>query len=182
MASDSPVKRCEVVDTTNARNVEPLRVDKGGGDIAAANDRNVRPAEIARVCARLGQAQQGCVKRAQLLDAGVSRHAISYALAKGALHLKHRGVYVVGHLALAAYANEAAALLACRAGSVISHRSAAWLWGLLDEQPGPVEVMMVGGWCRPKQGIRIHWVTAIDDRELRRRHGLPRHLPRQNGD
>jgi very-short-patch-repair endonuclease len=132
---------------------------------------------LAEACARLGRAQQGCVKHAQLLEAGASRHAIFHARTIGALHLKHRGVYVVGHLALAPFANEAAALLACREGAVISHRSAAWLWGLLDRVPDPVDVTVVGGWSRPKRGLRIHRVTALEPHDIRRRHGLPTTSP-----
>jgi very-short-patch-repair endonuclease len=56
---------------------------------------------------------------------------------------------------------------------VISHRSAAWLWGLADEAPPEVDVTVVGGWCRPQAGIRIHRTTTLDPRHIRRRHGLP---------
>jgi very-short-patch-repair endonuclease len=57
--------------------------------------------------------------------------------------------------------------------AVISHRSAAWLWGLVDSAPPQVDVTIVGGWCRPKDGIRVHRTTTLEDRDLRNRHGLP---------
>jgi very-short-patch-repair endonuclease len=39
--------------------------------------------------------------------------------------------------------------------------------------PHEVDVTLVGRQCRPKQAIRIHRIAAIDDRDIRRRHGLP---------
>ena len=110
--------------------------------------------------------------RAQLRAAGVSRHAISHAAKVGALHRVHRGVYIVGHLALAPFAKEAAALLACGDRAVISHRSAAHIWGLVDAPPQLVDVTVVGRRCRPKEGVRIHTLSRIDDRDVRHEEGL----------
>ena len=111
--------------------------------------------------------------RAQLLGAGVSRHVIDRQSKSGALHRRHRGVYVVGHLALAPHANEAAALLACGQRSLISHRSAAYLWGLSEHQPAVVDVTLVGRRCRPKDGVRLHNVSTLDPADIRNRAGLP---------
>ena len=126
-----------------------------------------------QVGARLGGAQRGAVKRAQLLAAGVSRHSVDRRAQSGDLHRKHRGVYIVGHLALAPRANEAAALLACGEGALLSHRSAAHVWSLLESVPDRVDVTLVGRRCRPKEGVRLHWVAEIDRRDVRRRDGLP---------
>jgi very-short-patch-repair endonuclease len=76
-------------------------------------------------------------------------------------------------LALAPLAEEAAALLACGNHSLLTHYSAAHLWGLLDEKPTVVDVSVVGRRCRPKKGVRVHKLSAIDDRHIRRRDGLP---------
>jgi very-short-patch-repair endonuclease len=120
----------------------------------------------------LATAQQGAVTHAQLIDAGVGPNVIKRLARNGMLHPIHRGVYIVGHLALAPYAPEAAALLACGDSAVISHRSAACLWGLIDRPTG-VDVTIVGGQRRPQAGMRIHRVKGLDDRDLRRRRGLP---------
>jgi len=80
---------------------------------------------------------------------------------------------MVGHLALAEHANEAAALLACGPGAVLSHRSAAHFWSLLDAPLDQVDVTLVGRRCRPKEGVRLRCVAAIDRRDVRRRDGLP---------
>jgi very-short-patch-repair endonuclease len=125
-----------------------------------------------RVCARVATEQEGVITHRQLLDAGIHTRAISRLAQAGALHRRHRGVYVVGHLALAAHATEVAALLACGEGALISHRSAAYLWGLLDVQQQRVEVTLVGRRCRAKDAIQIHHVAAIDDRDVRRKGAL----------
>jgi very-short-patch-repair endonuclease len=55
---------------------------------------------------------------------------------------------------------------------VISHRSAAYLWGLLEEPPTEVEVTLVGRRCRPKPTLTIRTVTHLDRRDVRQTHGI----------
>jgi very-short-patch-repair endonuclease len=81
-------------------------------------------------------------------------------------------VYAVGHPALALGAQEQAALLACGCGAVLSHASAAYLWGLLDSPPIAVDVTLVGRQLRPRAGITIHHSARLDERDQRRRDGL----------
>ena len=63
-------------------------------------------------------------------------------------------------------------MLACGKSSLISHRSAAFVWGLIKEAPAQVEVSVVGRECRSRKGINVHRIQAIDERELRRHEGL----------
>jgi very-short-patch-repair endonuclease len=112
------------------------------------------------------------VQRAQLLDSGVSRHTITTGIANGHLHRVHRGVYLVGHTALAPLAREQAALLACGDGAVVSHWSAAYVWGLTERCPDLVHVTLVGRRCRPKDGICVHTTARLDRRDIRRRRGI----------
>lgn len=126
-----------------------------------------------RVVGRLASRQRGVVKRAQLLAAGIGPGVVPRLIRTGVLRPIHRGVYIVGHLALAPHARETAAVMACGERSSISHRSAARMWGLLPDAPGEIDVTVVGSHCRPKQGVRLHRVVILDDRDLRRRHGLP---------
>jgi very-short-patch-repair endonuclease len=90
--------------------------------------------------ARLAQSQRGVVDRSQLLAAGLSPAAIETRLRHGRLHRLHRGVYAVGHTALAPLAREQAALLAGGPGAAVSHRSAAALWGFCESHEGPVDI------------------------------------------
>lgn len=174
MASAAPGKHDKPAPPAGGSRVHPPPPGKHDTHRDARRGSHVHPAGegISRVCARLGGAQQGVVTRRQLLSAGVSRHAIDHALSRGHLHPRHRGVYVVGHLALAQFAQEAAALLACGDGALISHRSAAYLWGLLPDRPARPVVTVVGHNCGCKPGISVHRVARIESRDHRRRHGL----------
>jgi hypothetical protein len=57
-------------------------------------------------------------------------------------------------------------------GSVLSHRSAAALWGLMPEKEGPVDVLVVGA-RRSMKGIRVHTTAALPTRDVQRRAGIP---------
>ena len=50
----------------------------------------------------------------------------------GRLHPLHRGVYAVGHPNLPLEGRFLAAVKACGPGAVLSHYSAAALWGFVD--------------------------------------------------
>ena len=138
----------------------------------AGGARDVRSGSPEATAGRLATSQEGTVKCRQLLDAGIGPSVIKRLARVGTLHRRHRGVYIVGHLALAPFADEAAALLACGDRAVISHRSALFLWGLGEPQPDQVDVTLMGGQRRPKAGIRIHR-ARLEPRDVRRRHSLP---------
>jgi very-short-patch-repair endonuclease len=89
-------------------------------------DKSGRDAAIARLAAN----QHGVVTAAQLVNAGLSRGRISERASAGRLHPLHRGVYAVGHRRLSDEARWMAAVLACGEGAVLSHTSAAQLWGI----------------------------------------------------
>jgi hypothetical protein len=91
----------------------------------AACDEIPAPARPGEVIARVATAQSGSITKQQLLRAGLESNAVDRRAESGALHRVHRGVYLVGHQALAPLARETAALPACGAGAVISHSSAA---------------------------------------------------------
>ncbi len=63
-------------------------------------------------------------------------------------------------------------MLACGAGSFVSHQSAAFVWGLRELPPPEVEVSVTRSGCRSKDGMRVHRVREIDRREVRRHEGL----------
>jgi very-short-patch-repair endonuclease len=77
--------------------------------------------------AALAGRQYGVVARGQL---GLGQDAIDHRCSSGRLFRVHRGVYAVGHLGLGQEARWLAAVLACGDGAVLSHRSAAALWGI----------------------------------------------------
>lgn len=93
-----------------------------------------------RALAETATCQGGTVSLDQLGEAGISPRSASRRNDKGSLHRIHRGVYVVGHRSISRAARLRAALLACGEGGVISHGTAAALWGLWDEWPALIDV------------------------------------------
>ena len=125
-----------------------------------------------RAIARLAARQHGVVTWDQLLRVGVSRGAIAHRLANGRLHRVHRGVYLVGHSVAPPLAAEAAAVLACPEGAVLSHQSAAKLWGLCAVAGEQIHVTVVGH-HRRHPSIRLHRTTCLESRDVVKRDGLP---------
>jgi hypothetical protein len=113
------------------------------------------------------------VSRAQLLEAGIDAKQIDRWLADGRLRLVHRGVYAVGHEAPTVRADYMAAVLACGAGAVLSHRAAAYVMRLLRGAPPPPEVTVptTAGLERP--GIRIHRVKRLNHLDTSTLDGIP---------
>jgi very-short-patch-repair endonuclease len=123
--------------------------------------------------ARLATRQHGVVSYAQLREAGLSGAGIARRAAAGRLHRVHRGVYAVGHTRLSREGWWVAALLACGPQAVLSHFSAAALWGLLGERRGSVEVTVRGTAGRKKRdGIAVHRSRSLAG-AVTRRHGIP---------
>src|SRR5690349_4723963 len=83
--------------------------------------------------------QWGVVTRQQLRALGLSDDEIDYRIAVGRLRLVHRGVYAVGHHRLQPEGIWLAAVYAGGQQAVLSHRSAARLWGILPWD-GEIEV------------------------------------------
>jgi len=121
----------------------------------------------------VASAQRGVVTRDQCLAAGLTRSAIRTRLAAGRLHVIHRGVYAVGRPSLEALGREWAAALYLNAHGVLSHASAAALWGLSAREPAEVTLTVVGRDVRSRPGLRVHRALELDRRDLRNRHGLP---------
>lgn len=122
--------------------------------------------------ARIAAGQRTLVRTDQLAACGLDKDAVAHRVASGWLHPVFHTVYSVGCGVLPPMALELAALLACGKSSLISHRSAAFVWGLIKEAPAQVEVSVVGRECRSRKGINVHRIQAIDERELRRHEGL----------
>lgn len=66
-----------------------------------------------------------------------------------------------------------AAVLACGAGAVLSHRSAAALWGLRASAASRIDVTEPGRRGRGRPGIVLHRVRSLADEDRARHHGIP---------
>lgn len=110
----------------------------------------------------LAAQQHGIVTRTQLLRAGVAPDAIDRRVRAKRLRALHRGVYGAGPLR-AAHEREMAAVLACGGGALVSHRSAARLWGLLADggDTAPVDVIVAKGDQGRRPGIRFHRIRTL---------------------
>ncbi len=89
------------------------------------------------------------------------------------LHPKFRGVYLVGHETPVPGAIEFAAVLACGAPALVSHRSAAALWGLLANAPSVVELTVPGRNCRNRDGLVVHRAHCLDATDRAHKRGIP---------
>jgi very-short-patch-repair endonuclease len=118
--------------------------------------------------AELATKQHGVVSRAQLLELGLGYRAIDHRIGDGRLHVIHRGVYAVGHRRLTREGGWMAAVLAGGPGAVLSHRSAAALWGV--RRSGHLE-MITPRRCR-HPGIRAYRIVLPSD-EVTVEQGIP---------
>ncbi len=125
-----------------------------------------------RALARLAVAQHGVVTVGQLRAVGLDKNAIAYRRRIGRLHLLYRGVYAVGHPRVAWEGRQLAAVLAYGPEAVLSHRSAAAAWGLLDRRSGPIDVI-VPRQVRPRPGIRAHVTRGLPPPDRTRNAGIP---------
>ena len=115
------------------------------------------------IVARLAARQHGIVRVDQLYAAGLDKHTVARRVAAGWLHRLYPRVYAVGHLALTPRSRQLAAVFAYWPGALLSHRSAAALWGVLRNAPR-IEVTAPRA-CRPREGIVLHRSRVIDDED-----------------
>lgn len=121
---------------------------------ARQSNRRGQLAERERYLAALARRQHSVISRRQLIAAGLGVRTIRRRVEAGRLHLLHRGVYVFGDRSVDRRGRWLAAVLACGEGALLSHRSAAALWGLMRPRGGPIEVSAPAG--RVRRGIAIH--------------------------
>jgi very-short-patch-repair endonuclease len=109
------------------------------------------------VIAALAERQHGVVSRAQLLRAGIKWYTIDHLIKTGQLKPVHRGVYRVGPVISTAM-REMAAVLAFDGAAVVSHGSAAALWGHAPPRPAAeaVDVIVYRRGGSRRSGIRVH--------------------------
>lgn len=123
---------------------------------------------------RLVRRQHGVIARWQLVELGFSRRAIEHRLATARLHPVRLGVYAVGRPALTREGEWMAAVLACGRGAVLSHESAAALWGVQTDHPGQVIEVSVPEDRRPRQqGVRVHRRASLQASGVAIRKSIP---------
>jgi len=109
----------------------------------------------------------------QLRDAGLAKSTIGRRVRRRRLHRVHVGVYaLVPPEALAPEGRWLAAVLACGTEAALSHRSAAVLWGLLDDDGEAPDVTAPVNGPRDVKGVVLHRSRNLAGNVTRRR-GIP---------
>lgn len=109
----------------------------------------------------LAERQHGVVARRQLIEVGMGSNAVDNGLRGGCLHRLHPGVYTVGHRVVSGGGRWMAAVLAGGDGAVLSHRSAAALWGIVTYS-GAIEITSPRD-TRSRGAIRRHCTLLPPD-------------------
>lgn len=128
---------------------------------------------VDRELAELADEQSGLASLGQIEDRGLGARGASHRAASGRLHRVHRGVYAVGYRSLGRAGELRAAVLACGEGAVVSHGTAAAMWGLWDRWPVLVDVIVPCEAGRKIDGIRAHRCRYPHPEEVTVRSGVP---------
>jgi very-short-patch-repair endonuclease len=128
----------------------------------------------------LAERQHGVVTLDQLRNLGYTRRMVASRVEKGRFAPVLRGVYAIGPR-LSVRWREMAAVLQGGGSAVLSHRSAAALWGILTLPEGPPGADP--GWCeislldsgrgRRAPGVVAHRVSELPDEDRSERDGIP---------
>jgi very-short-patch-repair endonuclease len=123
--------------------------------------------------AELACAQHGVVAARQLKQLGFTVRQIRTRRENLWLHPVHRGVYAVGHRRLSIHGRWMAAVLACGADSLLSHRDAAALWDLRPVPPGATHVTVAACARRSQRGIVVHAARELSAADRAVVDGIP---------
>lgn len=134
-----------------------------------SQDRRERNAAIWALVRR----QHGAIARRQLMELGLGPRRIERRIASGRLHPLWRGVYAVGRPLLGRRGRWMAAVLACGPDAVLSHSSAAALWGIGPEQGDMIEVSVPATRRSRLRGIRAHRRTEAVLGDVAVHDGIP---------
>lgn len=127
--------------------------------------------------AQVAEHQRGLISRRQLIAIKIGYGAIRRMVQRHWLIPARSGVYFVGHAAPAPLNEATAALLAVRDGAVLSHLTAAGIWGLTgrgsaDVHGGawspdsPIHITVAGSAASVPAGVSIHRTTRLAPEDL----------------
>jgi very-short-patch-repair endonuclease len=136
------------------------------GGRKAANSTGIRPpSSLEREIARLARRQHNVVALRQLRERGMSADAAQRRVRSGRWRRIHSGVYAVSPAELTQKGRWIAAVLACGPGAALSHRSAAALRELRNDNRRSSDVTTPGRAGRGHAGINTHTSAALHDVE-----------------
>jgi very-short-patch-repair endonuclease len=119
----------------------------------------------------LAERQHGIVARSQLLRHGLSPGLVEARVDAGVLVTVYEGVFAVGHRKLSREAHWLAAVFASGPGALLSHGSAAKLWGI-GKGGDRVEVTRHSGGTT-RTVIWVHQTRFLPDDHIAVQQGIP---------
>jgi predicted transcriptional regulator of viral defense system len=122
---------------------------------------------------RLAAAQNGVVALEQLEGLGLSRRTIQQRERARRLHRIHQSVYSLTPSVMTERGRFMAAVLACGTDAVLSHRSAAYLWGLVEDWDEPIDVTAPNRRGRSPDGVAAHRDRSLKSIDTTTHHGVP---------
>lgn len=121
----------------------------------------------------LAAQQHGVVARRQLLELGFTHDSIKHRIKRGRLHPVARGVYALGRAELTQYGRWMAAVLSCGPRAVLSHSSAAALWGIHRIENQRIHICVPAVVARRRSGIVVHRRATLPAADMTRHCGIP---------
>ncbi|MGI8985110.1 MAG: hypothetical protein ACR2HM_11380 [Acidimicrobiales bacterium] len=106
--------------------------------------------------AQIAYRQHAVILRAQALGVGMTDEMIRHRIATGRWVRVAAGVYRLAGVPVTWKQRALAACLISGAGAVVSHRSAAVLWGVSGFRPGPLEITVPAGRSGRNALARVH--------------------------
>lgn len=129
--------------------------------------------EAGPTLAGVAERQHGVVSVRQLeTTLGYSPSAVKREVAAGRLLRIHRGVYAVGHRRISPYGRCLAAVLASGPKALLSHGSAAWLWGISRYGPAPLAVTSPVP-RKPRATIQLHHSRILTEADRTLEENIP---------
>jgi hypothetical protein len=128
--------------------------------------------EMDRAVAVLAAEQHGAISVGQLRALGADRGLPSRRLKAGVWFRESHGVYVIAGSPATFEQRVMVALLAAGPGSVVSHRTAGVLWGLVRSATGPIEISVPRNRHHVQEGVVVHRSRDLHLARPVRREGI----------
>lgn len=161
--------RHELCGSLSHDNDDDCRVSRIDGPLAKAIEPTAFDARLADLAGR----QHGVATVAQMREFGLGPRGVQHRAARGKLHRVHRGVYAVGHARLSGDGTRMAAVLACGDRALLSHLSAAVIWGLMRSASGRYHVTTPDRGRKSSPGLIVHRTRHIAADESAILRGIP---------
>lgn len=128
-----------------------------------------RDGRIALICRK----QNGLITLEQLEVQGLTVQAVHERLLAGRLYRIHQRVYSLTPKVMTERGRFMAAVLACGPDAVLSHRSAAYLWGMVETWEEPIDVTAPRRRGRSPREVAAHRDGSLQPIDKTIRYGIP---------